>query len=160
MLTNDKSKEMENFGVRIKPKLTEKDISRIQERFVRFQNRSASVTKSTFEQGIESATQSKAPNSFQMDSQDSVKDQKKLSKRPKRKLLPGLSSKLVLPQQEEYEYIDYPAPPPPPPPQSSSPCPEPWQSQCQRRNDTCWVPVKLNIFFSVTGLSISRANLT
>ena len=178
--TYGKSKEKNHFGVKIKPKLTEEDISRIRERFVRFQNRSsAPLTKSTFEQEVESTTQSKAPISYHRDSQASVKDQE-LSKRPKRKLLSGSSSStLVLPQeeyknisksntsistrvypqeeyeyltksntsiatrvypQEEYEYIDYPAQPPPPP-QSKSPCPDPWRSQCQQRNDTCWVPV-------------------
>ena len=148
-LKNDKSKEKEDFGEKLKPKLTEEDILRIRERFSRFQNRSASVTKSTFEQEVESASPSKATNSYHQDSQASVTAEKQ-SKRPKRKLLSGFPSTLVSPHsgssstlelpQEEYEYIDYPAPPPPPP-QSKSPCPEPWQSQCQQRNDTCWVPV-------------------
>ena len=130
-----KPKEKYDLGVKIKATLTEKDLSRIRERFAKFQNSSASsLTKSTFEQVVDQGTPSKPPNSSHQNSQPLMMDQK----RPKRKL-PGGSIKLV-PPQEEYEYIDYPATPPPLP-QPNSPCPEPWKSHCRQRNDTCWVPV-------------------
>ena len=188
--TYGKSKEKNHFGVKIKPKLTEEDISKIRERFVRFQNRSsAPLTKSTFEQEVESTTQSKAPISYHRDSQASVKDQE-LSKRPKRKLLSGSSSSTLILPQEEYENVDYPAPPPPPqlsqlppqlpqlpqeeyeyidypatpptPPQSNSPCPDPWKIQCQQRNDTCWVPVifLISIFYRLMRKGISISRVS
>ena len=78
------------------------------ERIARFQRKSTSLTKSTFEQGLESGKSKTSPSE---DHLAAVKDQK-LSKGPTRtSLLP----------QEEYKYIEYPATPPAS--QSDSPCP-------------------------------------
>jgi len=114
-----------------KPKLWKDDIFKERERIARFQRKSSSLTKSTYEQGLESAKSKISPSE---DHLAAVKDQK-LSQGAKRRLLPGT---LLLLPQEEYKYIEYPATPPPS--QSDSPCPGPWQDHCQQRNDTCWVP--------------------
>ena len=96
------------------PKLRKDNIFKERERIARFQRKSTSLTKSTFEQGLESAKSKTSPSE---DHLASVKDQK-LSKGPKRRLLPGT---LLLLPQEEYKYIEYPATPPAS--QSDSPCP-------------------------------------
>ena len=97
-----------------KPKLWKDDLFKERERIARFQRKSTSLTKSTFEQGLESAKSKTSPSE---DHLAAVKDQK-LSKGPKRRLLPGT---LLLLPQEEYKYIEYPATPPAS--QSDSPCP-------------------------------------
>ena len=97
-----------------KPKLWKDDIFKERERIARFQRKSSSLTKSTYEQGLESAKSKISPSE---DHLAAVKDQK-LSQGAKRRLLPGT---LLLLPQEEYKYIEYPATPPPS--QSDSPCP-------------------------------------
>ena len=97
-----------------KPKLWKDDIFKERERIARFQRKSTSLTKSTYEQGLESAKSKISPSE---DHLAAVKDQK-LSQGAKRRLLPGT---LLLLPQEEYKYIEYPATPPPS--QSDSPCP-------------------------------------